>query len=237
MKTRALAALAAAARSEWPAQLRVSCVGHPIGRGGGRGAAPRLSSAWANNSASFGSFPARAGSAGSACRRRSAAGRQAFARQDQPEIAGRARRSAEEAKAGPRLLWRRPRRSSVTLPNLLSMTPAVSSSAPSCIRAAVRVTAAARLFAAGTIDFELGDRLFVGPVQRNTSLRPPGMPEDLVSLCFILMNQMLADGERRRRAVSHRSSPPLARARSQLDPATGPRAQMPRMASSASATT
>ena len=91
---------------------------------------PRLSSARANNSASFGSFPAvsrvrRFSMQPTAARR---AGR-VSPWQVQPEIRKVGIIEAfHETKAGGGIVGRPARRSSVTVPNLLSTTPAASSS-------------------------------------------------------------------------------------------------------------
>ena len=110
--------------------------------------------------------------------------------QDQPEI----RRSGcvealHEAEAGRRVAGAVGKPSSVTVPNLLSMTPAASSSRmPSgSIRAAMFGDRRSRLaqFAAGAVDFQFSHRLFArrGPAE-DVLAAALGMPEYLVSLCF-----------------------------------------------------
>ena len=86
------------------------------------------------------------------------------------------------------------RRSSVTGPNLLSMMPGGFQ-----LARAVRVHPGGDVgdggaglidFAARAIDFELGDRLAVGAAPAEDVLAAAlGMPEDLVSLCFVVENR------------------------------------------------
>ena len=171
---------------------------------------PRLSSARANNSASFGSFPAveqhqpvqHAGDRGAPRRKGLALARPAG------DLQIGLVEALEEAEAGRATVGAASRRSSVTWPNLLSMTPAASSSPSSRCGAHSRGDVGhggpdAAQFGAGTIDFELGDRPSCRATPAEDVLAAAfGMPEDLVRLCFVGRID-LADGKCRLRARGH----------------------------------
>ena len=220
----------AGGRLKRAAQRRVARRRHPVHAGrAGDAQFVRRSSARANNSASLGSFPAV--SSTSRFNRQPTEARWAGKSspwQDQPEI----------CRLGSLRCLRKPRqdpvspgeRSSVTLPNLLSTTPAASRFAR-----AFGLHSGSEIidglpglaeFAARAIDLEFRDR----PVAwRGVAGRPANdvpaaaqrMPEYLVGLCFFRKIE-LADRECGVGAVSHAPGRLWPRARSLRPPAIGP---------------